>query len=727
MVEQETIDHLIKTFRLAIANLRIYPPTSQIVMATVDTFYKTINNVLQENKSLSFAKLADKLLINSTEPKANDTHMAANMVIKLFDQKQIQSITFHSGLTKDELSNFLTNILKKKKEELPQFPHIALDQTVYVATVKGEETVVKISDSLKTSGGDIIGLIKSIRESYDMIDEIPDHNTREQLQEHLAQELARQDTTVLRDIFDRDLPPKIEQSGLKKRLLNSLSREKIQDIFGEIATWYEEIRKMEGSDFAAVEQLEKLKKFMHNVLIAPAAKEIPKQFFEDLLRKGLINELPEWFSKEPEKPTTIFEVEKLLEKPPVELLDKSTLDNLPQLVEKLCQIEYNELIVKLLEKLLENLKNTAPKIRLPAIRGILNIYNVLQSHGKENLLKYIELPVLETAKKETSSDVYYYLAELLRLRARQNLLYGDYDASFQIVDLLRKQLSQEIMPDQKIRNSAKDTLEQLMSDISEILITDLKSSNEKKHSNSMQMFAKFGSLAVEPLIKVVKGADDIRIIRLASIALKNLGEFAHNRFIEELNLGLTAEEIIRVIKSINDLGYEGVIEHLNVLLRHPDLNVKIAILNLLAAMNNNQSKSLLIDQLNDENYSVVAETAKILSDLKCKESVPRIVKILDSSKTPPKIQEQLCIFLGNLEDYRAVPVLIKKLKKIFVLFSQNRKDTDLVRMRAAWSLRKFAGQDIEESLTKAAKDTNNSIAKTAKESLDIIRQSTKSQ
>ena len=279
MIEQEIIGNLIKSFHLAVTYLKIYPPSSQMVLSTFDAFAKTVQANADKNGTLTFSELSGKLLIDGTESDNREVRLIANNVLRLFSQKKIQSITFRSGVSKEELLDFVTSIIRKKREELSDFPHIGLDQTVYVAMIKGEEAVVKITEMVKETGGDIGSLLKTIRESYDLIDQIPEGASRVQAQDRLAQELAKQDTGVLREIFERELPLKIEESGLKPKLLSALSQEKIQGIFGEISTWYDDIRKHESSDFAAVDQLEKLKVFMQTVLHAPAAKEIPRYWY----------------------------------------------------------------------------------------------------------------------------------------------------------------------------------------------------------------------------------------------------------------------------------------------------------------------------------------------------------------------------------------------------------------------------------------------------------------
>lgn len=722
MLNQESAGNLIKTLHLAITYLRIYPPTSPMVASTLDAFFKQIQAELKAGATVSFSELSGKLLVNGIESENKEIQMISNMLLKLFAQRKFQSLTFHQDLTKDELSDFLANILRKKRNEMPEYKNIALDQTVYVALVKGEETIARITDVIKDSGGDIVGLIKSIRESYDLIDQIPEQSVRDQAQDHLALELSRQNSGVLREIFDRELPMKIEESGLKKRLLSMLSQDKIQEMFGDISSWYEEIRKKESSDFAAVDQLDKLQKFMKTILQAPAAKEVPRQFFEDLIRKGLLEQLPDWFSTTPSQPTSVYEVERLLDKPAVDLLEKEIRDILPQMVEKLCQVEYNEIIGKLLDKILENLKNSAPKIRLPAVQTLSAIYEVLQAHNKEQLLRYMELPLLEAAKQETSADVHYFMMEILRLRARQDILHGEYDFAIRIIDLMRQHTSTEIINDLKIVTNAGNSLNFLMPEIFDVLIADMKADNEAKRLGSIQVLTKFGEKAVDPLLRVIKEGEDPRALKLAASVLRNIGDKGRNRFYDELNLGLTAREIRNFILVLQDMGPMESVEQLSSLLNFPENDVKKDIMRFLAKLNSNQSKILLIEQLKSKDPVVVNDSVLLLGDLKCKEAVPALIKILGSSGVPTVLQEDICIALGSIGDAQAVEPLVLKLRKKPGFFTKNKSDMDKIRMRAAWALRKFVSPLAEAALEAALKDKAAPVALTAKESLAVIRQ-----
>jgi HEAT repeat protein len=352
---------------------------------------------------------------------------------------------------------------------------------------------------------------------------------------------------------------------------------------------------------------------------------------------------------------------------------------------------------------------------------VLTIYEILQAQNKEILIRYMELPLIDALKNETSAEVHSILEDILRKRTRQNLLHGEYDLAMRIIDTFKQHMSSEIVADDKIIQSTKNTFAKLIPEITELLIADLKSDNEKKRLGSLQILSKIEGKAIEPLIQVIKESDDLRSRRLAALALKNIGPEAQKRFAEELNLGLLADEIKRVVEALSELGTGEMIEQINSLLRFPDASVKKEIMKFLAKLNTPQSKILLIEQLKDKGCAVLSDAVRLLGEIKCSEAVNELIELLNSPKCSYILKEEICIVLGTIGSAQAAPALIARLKaKDFWQFDK-RAETERVRMRAAWALRKFSGKDVEEALEEISGKGSDSVALTAKESLGIIK------
>ncbi len=181
-----------------------------------------------------------------------------------------------------------------------------------------------------------------------------------------------------------------------------------------------------------------------------------------------------------------------------------------------------------------------------------------------------------------------------------------------------------------------------------------------------------------------------------------------------------ADEIKNVVEALSELGDSETLEQLSSLLRFPDTSVKKEILKFLARINTPQSRVMLIEQLKDKDCDVISDTIRLLSDIKCSESVNGLIKLLSSSTCDNTLREEICIALGTIGNIQAVPALISSLaKKGFWPFGKN-GENERVRMRAAWALRKFKGKEVEEALKKASTDKSDSVALTAKESLAIM-------
>jgi hypothetical protein len=101
--------------------------------------------------------------------------------------------------------------------------------------------------------------------------------------------------------------------------------------------------------------------------------------------------------------------------------------------------------------------------------------------------------------------------------------------------------------------------------------------------------------------------------------------------------------------------------------------------------------------------------------------VPGLIALLNTRDTPAKLQEEICIILGSIGNFQAVPALIARLRKKAFFLARQKPDIERVRLRAAWSLRKFSGPDVEQALHEASSEKIASIALTAKESLGILR------
>ncbi|OGS21767.1 MAG: hypothetical protein A2252_06465 [Elusimicrobia bacterium RIFOXYA2_FULL_39_19] len=718
----ELAARIIKSFRSTISNYRIYPTGSQIVVNSLTVLLNAINEHLNANDSFTISEAHHKMLIDGQEVKS----LTDSFLLTLLGELEIQSMTFQKGITLEHLAYFLELITTKDKIKLKEIvgkitdilkskniTSIAVDTVKYVAVKDGEEVVSKISGLVDNIQTDPAAFMTSLRDIYDSMDTIQDKNSKKEITDLLAKKISSMDPSSIKDFFDRPLPSKIEQSGLKDSVLSSLPQDKIRDIFDEITSWYDDIQRNSKSEFEAIEKLSGLKSFLNKILTSPQARNIPFRFFEELLRVGVLEELPVWIKKE--EPTLILKIDKLLEGDAITLLDPPVRDTLAAMVKQLCQSELSDMAEKLTNKLAENLKQPQLKVRSDTIRTLMEIYDIIVTFHKEKILKNMEITFLSMFEKERNIEIYAALVNLLTKRVIQLLLNNAPQEAIEILQLIKRHLYPQTEGDKERRDVTNEYFVRLTSEISPLLIAEMKSGIEKRQGYAITIITIMEDTMTSTLADIIRESDDYRTRKTAAFALKNIGEKAVISFVNSIALDTNTEVMRRIINIFDEFTGFNITNKIQELLKYPDPHVKKLLLRFLLKSNHPNVKALLINEL--YNKDIAADIIKIISENRISEAIDELLNI--STSTILAVQEELCMAFGLLLDTRAIPVLYKyiKIKKSFFGGSKpNAPET--VRMRAVWALGRFLpNKTAEAALAEALKDFNESVRAEAHKAL----------
>ncbi|HQN25240.1 MAG TPA: HEAT repeat domain-containing protein [Syntrophales bacterium] len=129
----------------ALTNLRLYPPTSAMIRTTLEKLHHTLGQVLENDEEVTFAEAEQTLLVNGTPlgPKDRERPQVAAF-LQLMMNVGAHNIVFSRGVGADELLAFL-DILTEKPEMLAErgglrkvleardLPHIRLGEKRFVA------------------------------------------------------------------------------------------------------------------------------------------------------------------------------------------------------------------------------------------------------------------------------------------------------------------------------------------------------------------------------------------------------------------------------------------------------------------------------------------------------------------------------------------------------------------------------------------------------------------
>lgn len=139
----------------AFTNIRLYPPTSAMIGKSIDNAESILNDIFNQEDSITFAESEKNLIISGRGLDGKDNKRPqviafVQMMLKL----GVKSFTFKKGLEKSEMLGFL-EVVTIKPEDLRKeggiqkvmsekgMRHIHLDQKIYVSVDKGRQTADK--------------------------------------------------------------------------------------------------------------------------------------------------------------------------------------------------------------------------------------------------------------------------------------------------------------------------------------------------------------------------------------------------------------------------------------------------------------------------------------------------------------------------------------------------------------------------------------------------------
>jgi|GEM_PF-3026400 HEAT repeat protein len=712
----------LKAFRLCVTNLRIYPLNNSSVVNALNTVANFLDEHLAQNDSLTFTELSGKAGVAGFENTSQEVKSMAEDIGRNFSRCRVSSITIKRGYTREELVYIMQNLSKYFRDDWQKdsaekgFAHLGFNLVKYVAVTDEQTVVDKISVLIGERGSDVAGIMSALKEVYDDMEYLP-AAARPSVTTQLAVELSKQPPEVLKEIFERDLPPKIEESGIKDKLLAALTKDKITDVYQQITKWYGDIKSAGVSDFEAVEQLDRLKKFLSKLLECSASREVPFQIYEDLCNLGLIENIPDWAGGKTLPENLLEQLDIIKHIGEEELVSSIWAEKLPELTEKLVSAQMREEIIKLILKITANHKNPDSQVREKAAAALSSAIKVLKARGYENLLAVSEHLFAEWLDAESAAPVYEPLAGILFDRIVNRILNSEYEQAQNHYELMRK-LSSEIDRDEEKRKYLAAFISRRSPKIIPILLNDIKSSDEVRKKNAFEFLSKIGDDALDPLVKIIKEVDDAHLRMLAAGILKNLGDHAIIRIKEELNLGLVKEEIRRFLEVLKFIGDGSFFEEVRQLMRYPDREIKQEILRYASHIDIPDVDKLLIESFKDPDVSRLA--VKLAAGRRSPEVIPSLIQLMMSSRDW-ELREEIAIAMGDLADKKFAKPLIELLSSPRGLFRAMSMQQERARLRAAYVMRRFGeSPEIIRELKKASRDKSHAVAVTAAESLKIL-------
>ena len=733
-MDTDLLFKIIQLFRITLTNIRIYPPSSTLVEDPFNDLYNSLNEYFKNNPVLTLSEMNNNILINGEQFVSKDiktlTHL--NELSKIIKQKELNSITFKSGLTKDELKTFLEGLVLKKpnlktKDFLEQifsekkFNHITIDEIEYIPAVKSDQQISKIFTCLNQSANNMTDVMSTLGEVYTLMDSIKEPSLYDKIQERIANYIANLDIGLLKDVIQNQLPPKIENSGLKDVVISSFTKEKLEEIFKEIVNWCKTLKEKVSSETEYLNQLNSLKNFLKKLLQSPISKLISIEVYDQLLNAGVLDEVPQWLEEtKKQQQSILFQLDTLLEKDSINLLESSVLLNLPEAVEKLCQLGLYDTLKKLVTKMIENFDNNLVDVRKITADTVYEFFKIMMKYRQDKIISQGSDIFLNKFEKEKEFNVYKIQNNVLSELCEYFISINNYEQAKNIIQLFKKISLQEFPSDAEKIKLVKQSIVNILDKTKDVFLTDLISLDVNKQALATWFILTRGEESVSYLINLIKQTDDIRSRIIIANVSKAFGEKTITEIKNNLNLGIPAKQLKNIIDILHVYGekyFQDFIPILEKIVIYVSYPVKYSIIRYLEKfLNIKSAKTLLIHLLHNPDNSIKQEIINIIYENKVIEASNELLNLLPNVDND--IKKEICTVLGKLKVKEAIPVLTKiavSSPKLFGIFPGIDPD---VRARACWALSNFLEfKNVKDTIKNLTKDKNLSIKNFAKEIL----------
>lgn len=731
-ITSKSLELLIKSFRLTLTNMRMYPLTSALVEQPMKEFLTVVDELLKTLPYIAISEVDGKIFVNSQEFQSQEVTLSSHIkfLVQFFIQSGIKSLTFKQGVSQHEIKTVLLALSTKKpkvstrdvvKQLLQEknITTIVIDEIEVITVLHSEKEVKNILKQLSGSVNNLPDLMKVLGKVYNELDSIKDTKTQKDVENNIAKYISTLDPSIIRDLFSQPLPPKIEESGLKQMVLNNLTKSKVEDIFNDIITWVKELKRNSVNEIEYLDRLTNLKEFIKLIINSPVSKLVPIEIFEELFKIGMIDILPEWVKNKEIKKSWITELDEILNTgDPTQLLQESFITSLSDNIEKLCTIGLDDTLTKVVEKMSENLKNPVIKIRQLASSSLNTISKQLTKYNKTKIASKLVSNLINLMLKEKDEVVLNQYFGTIKDCLLSLILSKNYSEFQSYGQQLIKYAIEILSESPKKSQAIYDLFYDIFDSTKEILSLDILSQSEENKSSILWFLNFVGEKANEKLLSILTTCDDPTLKRLILEILKSKKVVTVENIIKYLSAKTPSRQLNKILEILEEFDYDFSPQLKDVFVFTTYAN-KVSIINYFYHKPTQENVNWLIKLLeNDEDSQVTEYVVDILTSLEIKSSVPVLVKLLKKTKSL-ELKKRICVSLGVLKEVESIDVLKKIIFSKPKFFGLVKGLPMEVRLVSCWSLSNFIMlPEVKEFFVKLSKSSEEQISLVAKKILD---------
>ena len=737
-IKQKSLDALI-LMNTAIMNVRLYPPTSAIIINTIEKLHLAFLDMFALEAPIIFAESEKNLLICGKPLDQKDQErLQVTTLLNILLNFGIESISFDRGLEKAELGAFL-EILSKRPESVKneggllkimgenKVQHIYLDQKVYVAMDKTQ----KILSSLDITDDQITQFFMLIHPEL-----AGDHKNLQKMMK---------DPEWLSQTFQTGLSQLMEQKGASSDVVLSENLEKMIALMDKVAGSLEQkdrdkVAQHIGKSIIALDpvMMQQLKaQKVDHLFDGALMKYFVSKIARDKLAKahtskeevsvrtqvpesGAALEKTDYQNQFRNLKETLHTIPKDDQKA---FLDAPLMSDLPKLFEQLDSQKEHETMAIIISRLVGNLFSKNADVRAQASTALADIFASLSHERQNKLIEKLSTQLIDWIKIEPLATLAYKkICNNLKDLVHDFIREGRFADAIPVLDVFSNISAGILKKNDEAREISSDIIRSLTSEehIS-ILLKAFKTNNVNKQIESGGVLARLDESAMNRLLDILRDkVDSDERVRIMNIFIR-IGKRAVPVVRDRINKTAPWYYLRNLAYILGHIGDESSAGALQSLLLHENKRLRMEDLKGIYRTGGKERGAILLSVLPLADDQFQLNIIEALGNAKCFDAVPELLSMLKKQQLlAPSLradrEEKICTALGSIGSPVALPALSKIAKSSFLFrISPHAAKVKIAAGIAVASIRKK-----QEEAAQATKATEAAQEAKAAEALDEV-------
>jgi len=710
VIQKIAID-LIIAMNAAITNVRLYPPTSALIVNSVERMFHVIESIVLHTDTVEFAESEKSMLIQGEAlSEKNQKRPQVVSFVSLMLDRGIRSISIKKGITKKEMSGFL-QVMGKTEDELTKaggirqlvddmdITHIKIDEQIYVkmdserSIIAGmdikDEDIVKYLLGDHAVSDDTVSQIREMAHDSELVSRVFQQGIRQLVDGDAPTETSMAETIggminalkeltgagkedigkfilkalndmseeVLLAVLTQDMGSVFEEKDFKA-FVEGLDEEKFKALTIKVKKIVDSVSG--GNDYSSSQQ-QSVDHIFQLIKNSPKGKALFDKPKNQVKNKEIDSQ--DIHSEKVEKLKTALS--SILQGKISEIPQLVNVDGLAGAVEKMARHGKKFTVDAIFDRLGEALLNDDPEIRSAAANLLSKIDERLDSADRLEERVSLSKKLSEWIKYETEiSPEYQKITDQLQNLTRTLIKNDRAEEAEHILEAYHRIYTGNLTKDEAIRSLSENMLQNLVTeDILDLLLKEPQADGSKKRKEDIYSLIILGTTTVEMLLDRLHDSHNRsernRIIQV----ITRMGEPAVLPVIERIRQDGPWFYIRNLVLLLGRIGTASHLENLEPMLTHEDFRVQREAVFAIQNVGGERMEEIFLRKL----YSIEDETIciiiSVLGFLKSAASVLVLTEIIGTrtlgktKKTKNNILIKSCEALGRIGNADAIPAL----------------------------------------------------------------------